>query len=75
MLPFRSDIQTSDHILIRNICKDKRLPGTKTQPKYFGPYPVEKVTKGHIVVSKDAKKSKHVPLHLAKKYMQCNTQV
>ena len=40
--------------------KDKKLPGTKTQPKYFGPYKVEKVTKGHVATD-HMKKSKKVP--------------
>ena len=74
MLYFRS-FQKSDHVLIRNIGKDKKLPGTKTQPKYFGPYPVEKITKGHIVVFRDEKKTTKVPFHLTKKYLQRNSQV
>ena len=65
----RSHIEKSDKIFVCNIGKDKKLPGTKTQPKYFGPYDVETVTKGHVVVSK-SEKSKKVPLHLTKKYLQ-----
>ena len=65
----RSHIEKSDQILIRNISKDKKLPGTKQQPKYFGPYAVENVTKGHVVVSKLGKQKK-IPFHLTKKYLQ-----
>ena len=65
----RSHIEKSDQILIRNISKDKKLPGTKEQPKYFGPYEVENVTKGHVVVSKLGKHKK-IPFHLTKKYLQ-----
>ena len=50
--------------------KDKKLPGSKTQPKYFGPYKVEKVTKGHVIATDHIKKSKKVPFHLTKKYLQ-----
>ena len=46
--------------------KDKELPGTKTQPKYFGPYKVEKVTKDHVIATDHMKKSKKVPFHLTK---------
>ena len=44
--------------------KDKKLPDTKTQPKYFGPYTVEKLTKGYVVVSEKGKKSKITPVPL-----------
>ena len=47
-----------DKVLIHNISKDKKIPGTKAQPKYFGPYDVENVTKGHVFVSKSDKSKK-----------------
>ena len=53
-IALRSYIKKSDKVLIRNTGK-KKLSGTKTQPRYFGPYDVENVTKGHVVVSKSDK--------------------
>ena len=37
--------------IIRNLGRNKNLPGTKTQPKFLGHYVVESVTEGHVVVS------------------------
>ena len=48
---------------------DKKLPGTKTQPNYFGPYDIENVVKGHVVVSR-SDESKKVLFHHTKKYLQ-----
>ena len=62
-------------MLIRNINKVKKLPGTKSHPKYFGPYEVEKVTKGHVIVNNNmkGKQFKNVPFLLTKKYLQRNS--
>ena len=62
-------LRSQTKILIRNIGKDKKLPGMETQPKYLGPCDVKTMTKGHVVVSK-SEKSKKVPFHLTKKYLQ-----
>ena len=61
---------------MRNVKKDKKLPNTKTQPKYLGPFDVESITKSHLVTVKDNTQNKVVyPIHMSKKYIQRETQV
>ena len=57
--------------LVRNIKKDKKLPNTKAQSKYLGPFQVYSVTKSHLQVqgNKTALGISY-PIHLAKKYVQ-----
>ena len=60
---FRSEIKEGDDILFRNICKEKKMPGTKKQLKYHGPVTASKVTQSHALVLKaDSWKMKKVPL-------------
>ena len=59
----------SDYVLVRKVSREKKLPGTKQQPKYLGPYKILKITKSHLLISpKDGKRKKNIPIHLAKKY-------
>ena len=63
------------YISLVAVCYLSKLPGTKVQTKYLGPFEVEKVTKSHVIVTNKLKKPKKVPFHLTKKYLQPNVQV
>ena len=66
---FRSEIKEGDDILFRNICKEKKKPGTKKQLKDHGPVTASKVTQSHALVLKaDIWKMKKVPLNISRKY-------
>ena len=41
----RSEFEQGDQIIVHNIKKAERLPGTKEVKKYLGPYTVEEVRK------------------------------
>ncbi|KAI6659872.1 zinc finger BED domain-containing protein 5-like [Oopsacas minuta] len=58
-----------DEVLVHNIKKVKRLPGTKDTKKYLGPYTIEKVKPSHLVARKDPdSKTTKSPIHLSRKY-------
>ena len=44
MYYFRSEFEEGDQVIVHNIKKAKRLPGTKEAKKYIGPYSVENCT-------------------------------
>ena len=45
--------------------KLKRLPKTKKQLKYLGPYTLSKVTKSHVTISKtELRDKKHAKIHI-----------
>ena len=74
----RSKITEGELMLVHNIAKLKKIPGTKDQPKYKGPYEVTKITDSHAYGCEDNnqyKKSKKFPLHMTIKYFQRDTQV
>ena len=48
-LNFRSEFEQGDEVIVHNIKKAKRLPGTKEAKKYLGPYTVEEVKPSHLV--------------------------
>ena len=43
VLKFRSEFEEGDQVIVHNIKKAKRLPGTKETKKYLGPYTIEEV--------------------------------
>ena len=66
-------IEEGDQFLVKNMSKVKKLPGTKTQYKYTGPFVATKVTDTHISYTGNTLKSNKqkylkVPIHLTKKY-------
>ena len=71
---YRSDIQEGDKFIVRNIKKDKRLPNTKSQPNYLGPFTAKNLTKSHLV-TEVRQKSVSYPIHISKKYTQREEQV
>ena len=65
----RSEFEEGNQVLVHNIKKAKRLPGTKNAKKYLGPYLVEKVTPCHIIARKDpSSKTTKIPIHLSRVY-------
>ena len=46
----RTEIKQGDHILVRNIRKEKKLPGSKEENKYIGPMIATDVTENHVIV-------------------------
>ena len=51
--------------------KEKKIPGTKSQPKYLGPFTAERVTPSSIEytpIQTGKSKTKKIPNRLAKKY-------
>ena len=53
--------------------KLKRLPKTKKQAIYLGPYTMSKVTESHVTISKtelEDKKEKKIPIHITRPYFQ-----
>ncbi|KAI6646825.1 hypothetical protein LOD99_9154 [Oopsacas minuta] len=62
----RSEFVEGDEVLVHNIKKAKRLPGTKDAKKYLGPYTIEKVKPSHLVARKDPdSKTTKLPIHLS----------
>ncbi|KAI6661836.1 hypothetical protein LOD99_9790 [Oopsacas minuta] len=65
----RSEFVEGDEVLVHNIKKAKRHPGTKDAKKYLGPYTIEKVKPSHLVARKDPdSKTTKLPIHLSRKY-------
>ena len=67
---FSSNIKPGDQILVRNMRKAKRMPGTKKEAKYIGPMTAVEVTYSHALVLKkgsDSNCSKY-PLHISRQY-------
>ena len=58
-LNFRSEFEQGDEVIVHNIKKAKRLPGTKEAKKYLGPYTVEEVKPSHLVVRKGPKQQNY----------------
>ncbi|KAI6655338.1 hypothetical protein LOD99_2173 [Oopsacas minuta] len=48
----RSEFVEGDEVLVHNIKKAKRFPGTKDAKKYLGPYMIEEVKPSYLVVAK-----------------------
>ena len=68
-LNFRSEFEQGDQVIMHNIKKAKRLPGTKEAKKYLGPYTIEEVTPSHLVARKDPhSKTTKLPIHMSRKY-------
>ena len=65
----RSEFEKGDQVIIQNIKKAKKIPGTKEEKKYTGPYTVEEVRPSHLVARKDQNtKTTKLPIHLSRKY-------
>ncbi|KAI6655698.1 hypothetical protein LOD99_1838 [Oopsacas minuta] len=65
----RSEFVEGDEVLVHNIKKAKRLPGTKDAKKYLGAYTIEEVKPSHLVARKDPdSKTTKLPIHLSRKY-------
>ena len=47
VLKFRSEFEQGDQVIVHNIKKAKRLPGTKDTKKYLGPYTIEELKPSH----------------------------
>ena len=72
-LNFRSEFEQGDQVIVHNIKKAKRLPGTKEAKKYLGPYTVEEVKPSHLVARKGPNnKTTKLPLHMSRKYHSRN---
>ncbi|KAI6660753.1 hypothetical protein LOD99_10260 [Oopsacas minuta] len=75
----RSEFVEEDEVLVHNIKKAKRLPGTKDTKKYLGPYTIEEVKPSDLVARKDPdSKTTKLSIHLSRKYhsrMNENRQV
>ena len=60
-----------------NIPKLKKLPNTKTQPKYLGPYTVERVSGENIIILittvAGKTREKRVPVHIVRPYFERDT--
>ena len=66
---FRSEFEKGDQDIVHNIKKAKKIPGTKEEKKYTGPYKIEEATPSHLIVRKDQKsKAKKLLIHLSRKY-------
>ena len=68
---FRCDVKEGDKILFTNIPKLKKMPKTKNQGKYVGPFTASKITDSHVVISHKelaSNKDKKVPIHIARVY-------
>ena len=66
----RNELTEGDKFLIRNISKEKKIPGTKSQRRYLGPFIATNVTEKYVTYTseKHGKKVKKVAIHLSKKY-------
>ena len=66
---FRCDIKEGDKILFTNIRKLKKMPKTKNQGKYVGPFTASKIMDSHVVISHEelgSNKDKKVPIHITR---------
>ena len=74
---FRKPIVKGDIIMYTNIPKLKKLPNTKTQPKYLGPYTVERVSGENIIILittvAGKTREKRVPVHIVRPYFERDT--
>ena len=73
----RSEFKEGDLILVQTIKKSKKLPGTKKEEKYLGPFHVSKVTPSHLVALKDLSSSKttKIPIYLSRIYQKKDSRV
>ena len=72
-LNFRSEFEQGNQVIMHNIKKAKRFPGTKEAKKYLGPYTVEEVKPSHLVARKGRNnKTTKFPLHMSRKYHSRN---
>ena len=55
--------------------KQKKLPGTKEQSKYLGPFDVIEINDKHALCINDLGKNRKYPLHLIVKFYQRETLV
>ena len=66
---FRSEFEKGDQVIVYNIKKAKKIPGTKEEKKYTGLYTVEEVTPSHPIARKDQNiKATKLPIHLSRRY-------
>ena len=66
---FRSEFEKGDQVIVHNIKKAKKIPGTKEEKKYTAPYTVEKVTHSCLIAHKDQNsKATKLPIHLSRIY-------
>ena len=73
VLKFRSEFEQGDQVIVHNIKKAKRLPGTKDTKKYLGPYTIEEVNPSHLGARKDPhSKTTKLPNHMSRKYHSRN---
>ena len=71
----RPKIEENDQFVIRNVLKEKKIPGTKSQTEYLGPFTAERVTPTSIKYTPNKiSNTKTVSNHLAKKYF-CKEKV
>ena len=68
-LKIRSEFEQGYQVIVHNIKKVKRLPGTKKAKKYLGPYTVEEVKPSHLVARKGPNnKTSKLPRQISRKY-------
>ena len=71
VLKFRSEFEQGDQVIVHNIKKAKRLPGTKDKKIYI--YTIEEVKPSHLVARKDPhSKTTKLPIHMSRKYHSRN---
>ena len=62
-------IKEGEKFVSRNITKDKKLPGTKLQPNYKGPFIATKTTDSHVLTTNPKTGSEvKIPVLLTKPY-------
>ena len=73
VLKFRSEFEQGDQVIVHNIKKAKRFPGTKDTKRNLGPYTIEEVKPSHLVARKDPhSKTTKFPNHMSRKYHSRN---
>ena len=69
---YKTPLKLSDKILYTNILKQKKLPNTKNQPKYFGPDTVCDVSENHVTIATVTKRKtkRKIPIHTVCPYYE-----
>ena len=65
VLKFRSEFEQGDKVIVHNIKKANKLPGTKDTKIYLRPCTIEEVKLSHLVACKDPhSKTATLPIHM-----------
>ena len=68
----RPEIKEGDRIVYTNMQKLKKMPNTKKQRKFIGPYTVKRVTNSHAIVSdtQHSEKNKKMSIDIVRQFYQ-----